>query len=45
METIKSVHYTRYPVVDGDKDHILGFINVKELLTALQDTNMIRTLI
>ncbi|KAB2336815.1 CBS domain-containing protein [Cytobacillus depressus] len=25
---------TRYPVVDGDKDHILGFINVKEFLTA-----------
>ncbi|KIL51872.1 hemolysin family protein [Jeotgalibacillus soli] len=27
-------HYTRYPVTeDGDKDHIVGFINVKEMLT------------
>ncbi|MCA1053728.1 hemolysin family protein [Rossellomorea aquimaris] len=34
-EIISSEHYTRYPVVeDGDKDHVHGFINVKELLTA-----------
>lgn len=27
--------YTRYPVTeDGDKDHILGFVNVKEMLTS-----------
>lgn len=25
--------YTRYPVTDGDKDHIIGFINMKTLLT------------
>jgi len=25
--------YTRYPVADGDKDHIIGFINMKTLLT------------
>ncbi|MFJ6211553.1 hemolysin family protein [Lysinibacillus sp. NPDC092081] len=25
--------YTRYPVYDGDRDNILGFINVKELFT------------
>lgn len=24
--------YTRYPVTDGDKDHIIGFINMKTLL-------------
>jgi CBS domain containing-hemolysin-like protein len=40
MKTIKSEHYTRYPVVDGDKDNIRGFINVKEFLTALQDKNI-----
>jgi CBS domain containing-hemolysin-like protein len=40
IKIIKSEHYTRYPVVDGDKDHIRGFINVKEFLTALQDTNI-----
>lgn len=34
LATIKSENYTRYPVVNGDKDNIVGFINVKELLTA-----------
>ncbi|MFT4416169.1 hemolysin family protein [Fredinandcohnia humi] len=28
-----SEKYTRYPVVDGDKDHIIGLINLKEVLT------------
>ncbi len=45
MNTIQSENYTRYPVVDGDKDNILGFINVKEFLTAyfsrgLNDENL-----
>ncbi|AZB41944.1 HlyC/CorC family transporter [Bacillus sp. FJAT-42376] len=34
METMIEENYTRYPVTDGDKDNILGFMNVKELLTA-----------
>ena len=34
MHTITKESYTRYPVVNGDKDHVLGFINVKEFLTA-----------
>ncbi|WP_174734299.1 hemolysin family protein [Mesobacillus harenae] len=34
MNIIKEENYTRYPVVDGDKDNILGFINIKEFLTA-----------
>lgn len=25
--------FTRYPVIDGDKDHIIGLVNVKEVLT------------
>jgi CBS domain containing-hemolysin-like protein len=37
LETIKNVirkeKYTRYPVVDGDKDNVLGMINIKEILT------------
>ena len=33
MNTIEKESYTRYPVVNGDKDNILGFINVKEVLT------------
>jgi len=34
IEVIKNERYTRYPVVDGDKDHIVGFLNIKELLTS-----------
>lgn len=30
---IASEKYTRYPIYDGDRDNILGFINAKELLT------------
>ncbi|WP_251638984.1 hemolysin family protein [Sporosarcina sp. NCCP-2716] len=26
--------FTRYPVTDGDKDHVIGLINMKNLLTA-----------
>ncbi|WJY28938.1 MULTISPECIES: hemolysin family protein [Sporosarcina] len=26
--------FTRYPVIDGDKDHVIGLINMKHLLTA-----------
>ncbi|UFU00427.1 hemolysin family protein [Radiobacillus kanasensis] len=33
LSIIHSEHYTRYPVVDGDKDHIIGLINIKEFLT------------
>ncbi len=34
LETIKEYQFTRYPITeDGDKDHIKGFINVKEFLT------------
>ncbi|OEH93891.1 hemolysin family protein [Bacillus solimangrovi] len=29
--------YTRYPVVDGDKDHVTGIINVRDLLIDLID--------
>ena len=34
MQTIQRENYTRYPVEEGDKDNIRGFINVKEFLTA-----------
>lgn len=26
--------YTRYPITDGDKDHVIGLVNMKHLLTA-----------
>ncbi|MFV2048286.1 hemolysin family protein [Metabacillus sp. YM-086] len=34
VEIIKNERYTRYPVIDGDKDNIVGFLNIKELLTS-----------
>ncbi|MCM3567932.1 hemolysin family protein [Neobacillus mesonae] len=33
IETVKNEKYTRYPVIDGDKDNILGIVNMKEVLT------------
>ena len=34
FEVIGIEQYTRYPVTDGDKDHIIGLVNMKNLLTA-----------
>ena len=37
IDTIKEIiineKYTRYPVVSGDKDNVLGMINIKEIFT------------
>lgn len=33
LEIMKKEKYTRYPVIDGDKDHIVGMVNIKEILT------------
>ncbi|WP_010098812.1 hemolysin family protein [Ornithinibacillus scapharcae] len=33
MNIIRDGQYTRYPVADGDKDHIIGLVNIKELFT------------
>lgn len=30
IEIMKQENYTRFPVIDGDKDHIIGFIHSKE---------------
>lgn len=35
LEIIKEEKYTRYPIVDGDKDHIVGMVNIKEIFTDL----------
>ena len=32
--------YTRYPVVDGDKDNVIGIINMKEVLTSVIKHNI-----
>lgn len=34
INKVKTEQYTRYPVVEDDKDHIIGMINMKEFLTA-----------
>lgn len=37
LNLMSSEKYTRYPVVNGDKDHVIGMINVKEVFTDLYD--------
>ncbi|MFP7222857.1 hemolysin family protein [Priestia filamentosa] len=34
IETLKVEKFTRYPIVDGDKDNIVEVINIKEVLTS-----------
>lgn len=34
FEVMGVEQYTRYPIIDGDKDHIIGLVNMKHLLTA-----------
>ncbi|WP_445490658.1 hemolysin family protein [Niallia sp. 03133] len=34
MDILEEENYTRYPVVNGDKDSVLGLINIREFLTA-----------
>jgi CBS domain containing-hemolysin-like protein len=33
LEIVKEENYTRYPVIDGEKDNIVGMLNMKEVLT------------
>lgn len=33
IAVVQEEEYTRYPVIDGDKDNIIGIINIKEILT------------
>jgi CBS domain containing-hemolysin-like protein len=33
LEIVSVENYTRYPVIDGEKDHIVGMVNMKEVLT------------
>jgi len=33
LDIAKEERFTRYPIIDGDKDHIIGIVNVKEVLT------------
>ena len=37
LSLIKEQKYTRYPVINGDKDSIVGIINIKDILTTKLD--------
>ena len=34
FDQVNVEQYTRYPVTDGDKDHVIGLVNIKNLLTS-----------
>ncbi|HEO8420188.1 hemolysin family protein [Niallia sp. FSL W8-0635] len=34
MNILEEENYTRYPLVNGDKDNVIGLINIREFLTA-----------
>nr|WP_106781002.1 hemolysin family protein [Lysinibacillus timonensis] len=34
FEVMGVEQYTRYPITDGDKDHVIGLVNLKHILTA-----------
>ncbi len=40
LETIRQYKYTRYPVCRGSKDHIVGFVHMKDLYGMPADTPM-----
>lgn len=46
LQIVRDERYTRYPIIDGDKDHVVGLVNVKEILTDLvmKDQNKRNTL-
>ncbi|MGG1677270.1 hemolysin family protein [Neobacillus sp. NRS-1170] len=35
LEVTREEKFTRYPIIDGDKDHIIGLVNIKEMVTDL----------
>jgi CBS domain containing-hemolysin-like protein len=35
LKVLREEKFTRYPIIDGDKDHIIGLINIKEVMTDL----------
>ncbi|PLS03071.1 hemolysin family protein [Neobacillus cucumis] len=41
LSLIKEQKYTRYPVINGDKDNIVGIINIKDILTTKLDKNWV----
>lgn len=35
LNIVKEEKFTRYPIIDGDKDHIIGMVNIKEVMTEI----------
>ncbi|NRR21178.1 hemolysin family protein [Brevibacillus sp. MS2.2] len=35
VKHVQNGRFTRYPVVDGDKDHVVGSLHIKDMLTGL----------
>jgi CBS domain containing-hemolysin-like protein len=35
LSVVQLEKFTRYPIIDGDKDHIIGMVNIKELMTGI----------
>ncbi|MDP4083983.1 MAG: hemolysin family protein [Bacillota bacterium] len=35
LQVLQEEKFTRYPIIDGDKDHIIGLVNIKEMVTDL----------
>ncbi|KAB7704793.1 DUF21 domain-containing protein [Bacillus aerolatus] len=33
IEVVREERFTRYPIINGDKDHVVGLVNFKEVLT------------
>lgn len=36
LQVVNEEKFTRYPIIDGDKDHIIGMVNIKEIMTELK---------
>ncbi|MEH7255553.1 hemolysin family protein [Neobacillus niacini] len=43
LQVIREEKYTRYPIIDGDKDHIIGLVNIKEMVTDLVSNETLST--
>ncbi|MCU5471867.1 hemolysin family protein [Bacillus paranthracis] len=41
LQKMSQEKYTRYPVVDGDKDHVIGFVNFKDIFTDFVQHNAV----
>ncbi|MFY4775434.1 hemolysin family protein [Metabacillus sp. RGM 3146] len=45
LNVMKNERYTRYPVQDGDKDNIIGVVNVKEVFQALYENKDLKGIV